>query len=53
MAITAYAELQTATANWLDRTDLTARIPEFIELSEANFNRVIRSPDMVLSLIHI
>ena len=47
MAITTYAELQTATANWLDRTDLTARIPEFIELAEANFNRVIRQPDMV------
>jgi len=47
VAITTYAELQTATANWLDRTDLTARIPEFIELSEANFNRVIRQPDMV------
>ena len=47
MAITTYAQLQTATANWLDRTDLTARIPEFIELAEANFNRVIRQPDMV------
>ena len=47
MAITTYAELQTAAANWLDRTDLTARIPEFIELAEANFNRVIRHPDMV------
>ena len=47
MAITTYAELQTATANWLDRTDLTARIPEFIELTEANFNRVIRQPDMI------
>jgi hypothetical protein len=47
MAITTYAELQTATANWLDRTDLSARIPEFIELAEANFNRVIRQPDMV------
>ena len=47
MAITTYAELQTATANWLDRTDLTSRIPEFIELAEANFNRVIRQPDMV------
>jgi hypothetical protein len=47
VAITTYAELQTATANWLDRTDLTARIPEFIELAEANFNRVIRQPDMV------
>jgi hypothetical protein len=47
VAITTYAELQTATANWLDRTDLTSRIPEFIELAEANFNRVIRQPDMV------
>ena len=47
MAITTYAELQTATANWLDRTDLTSRIPEFIELAEANFNRQIRQPDMV------
>jgi hypothetical protein len=47
VAITTYAELQTATANWLDRTDLTSRILEFIELAEANFNRVIRQPDMV------
>ena len=47
MAITTYAHLQTATANWLDRTDLSARIPEFIELAEANFNRVIRQPDMI------
>jgi len=47
VAITTYAELQTATANWLDRTDLTSRIPEFIELAEANFNRVVRQPDMI------
>jgi len=47
VAITTYAQLQTATANWLDRTDLSARIPEFIELAEANFNRVIRQPDMI------
>ena len=47
MAITTYAQLQTATANWLDRTDLSARIPEFIELAEAHFNRVIRQPDMI------
>lgn len=47
MAITTYAQLQTAAASWLDRTDLTALIPEFIELSEARFNRVIRSPDMI------
>ena len=47
MAITPYAELQTAAANWLDRTDLSSRIVEFIELAEANFNRLIRQPDMV------
>ena len=47
MAITTYAQLQTAPANWLDRTALSARIPEFIELAEAHFNRVIRQPDMI------
>jgi hypothetical protein len=41
MAITTYAELQTAVGNWLNRSDLTTRIPEFIELAEAAFNRDI------------
>lgn len=38
MAITTYSELQAAVANWLDRSDLTARIPEFIALAEADIN---------------
>ena len=42
MAISNYTELQTAVANWLDRDDLTARIPEFISLTEARFNRILR-----------
>ena len=42
MAISTYAELQTAVANWLDRADLTDRIPEFIALAEARMNRVLR-----------
>jgi hypothetical protein len=42
MAIGTYAELQTAVANWLDRDDLTDRIPEFIALAEARMNRVLR-----------
>jgi len=42
MAIGTYAELQTAVANWLDRDDLTNRIPEFIALAEAKMNRVLR-----------
>ena len=42
MAIGTYAELQTAVANWLDRDDLTDRIPEFIALAEARMNRALR-----------
>lgn len=43
MAITTYAELQAAAANWLVRADLTARIPEFIALAEARLNRLMRT----------
>lgn len=42
MAITTYAELQAAAANWLVRADLTARIPEFIALAESRLSRVLR-----------
>ncbi len=42
MAITTYAELQAAAANWLVRSDLTARIPELITLAETRLNRVMR-----------
>ena len=42
MAINTYGTLKTAVANWLDRDDLTDRIPEFISLCEATFNRVLR-----------
>lgn len=46
MAISTYVELQTAVANWLARDDLTSRIPEFITLAEAKFNRVLLHPKM-------
>ena len=46
MAISTYSELTTAVANWLDRDDLTDRIPEFIALAEARFNRVLRIRSM-------
>ena len=39
MAITTFSELKTAVANWLDRSDLTDRIPEFIALAEARHRR--------------
>lgn len=35
MAITNNAELNTAIANWANRTDLTAQIPDFVRLAEA------------------
>ena len=46
MAIGTFAQLKTAAANWLDRSDLTDRIPEFIVLAEARFNRILRTRDM-------
>ena len=46
MAIGTFAQLKTAAANWLDRSDLTDRIPEFITLAEARFNRNLRIRDM-------
>ena len=46
MSIGTFAELKTAAANWLDRSDLTDRIPEFIALAEARFNRILRIRDM-------
>jgi hypothetical protein len=42
MAIDSYANLKTALANWLDRSDLTSRLDEFIELAEARFADDIR-----------
>ena len=46
MAISTYSELNTAVANWLDRDDLTLRIPEFVTLAEAKFNRTLRLRSM-------
>ena len=42
MAITNYAELQTAIKGWLHRTDLDSQIPDFITLAETKLNRVLR-----------
>ena len=42
MSFTTYALLQTAVADWLNRTDLTAQIPDFITLAEAELQRRLR-----------
>jgi hypothetical protein len=44
MAFTSYAELKTAIADWLHRSDLTSRIPDFISLAEAKINRNLALP---------
>tara|TARA_R100001463_G_scaffold95374_2_gene149945 strand:+ start:86 stop:712 length:627 start_codon:yes stop_codon:yes gene_type:complete len=39
MAISTYAELKTSIASWLDRSDLTDIIPDFIVLAETRHRR--------------
>jgi hypothetical protein len=46
VALSTYAELQTSIANWLNRSDLTSLIPDFITLFEARANRKLRVPEM-------
>jgi hypothetical protein len=46
MAIDSYETLKTAIANWLASEIYTDRIPEFIALAEAKFNRDLRSNRM-------
>lgn len=47
MSISTYSELKSAIADWLLRDDLTAVIPTFIALAEAQLNREIRDHRMV------
>ena len=42
MALGTFTELKDSIADWLDRSDLTARIPDFITLAEARLNRDLR-----------
>tara|TARA_R110002096_G_scaffold47780_2_gene127468 strand:+ start:103 stop:720 length:618 start_codon:yes stop_codon:yes gene_type:complete len=39
MALSTYSELQTSIANYLNRSDLTDNIPDFITLTEGKLNR--------------
>lgn len=49
MALTTYAELQTALANELSRADLTSFIPDWITLAESRINRKLRVRQMETS----
>ena len=55
MAISTYGELQSAVADWLDRDDLTTRIPHFIALAEAQIARKLaaRTAETDIDLVGI
>ncbi len=46
MAIGTYAQLKTAVASWLHRSDLTTLIPDFISLCAADIARDVRVREM-------
>jgi hypothetical protein len=46
MALSTYSELKTSVADWLNRSDLTTNIPDFITLAEKRINRDLRIRSM-------
>ena len=48
MALSTYAELKTSIGDWLNRSDLTAAIPDFISLAEAQVERTLRTGQMIV-----
>lgn len=48
MALSTYAELRTSIADWLNRSDLSATIPDFISLAEAQIERTLRTRQMIV-----
>jgi len=42
MALNTYTGIKDAVADWLDRSDLAANIPDFLTLAEARINRELR-----------
>jgi hypothetical protein len=49
MAIANYTDLQSAISDYLARSDLASRIPDFITLAESRMNRALRTRDMETS----
>ena len=44
MSLTTYEGLKASLANWLNRTDLTSEIPDFISLAEDRLSQEVRVP---------
>jgi hypothetical protein len=47
MALSTYTGLTDSIATWLDRTDLTSVIPDFVIMGEAYLNRKLRTREML------
>ena len=50
MSILNYNSLKQTIAGYLARTDLTAQIPDFIELAETRLRRVLRLLHLMMKL---
>lgn len=50
MALDTFTNLKASIADWLNRSDLTAVIPDFIRLVEADLNRTLKGRDMRTTL---
>src|SRR5215218_5290405 len=46
MALDSYLNLQASVADWLDREDLAARVPDFVALAESRIASRLRVSDM-------
>lgn len=47
MALDSYANLKLSVQDWLgDRTDLEPKVDDFLDMAEADFNRVLRTREM-------
>lgn len=53
MSLTNYTELKAAVASWLNKTNLTASIPDFIALAEAQMRREITSVGQVSTFAEV
>lgn len=47
MSLANYSDLKTAIASWAARSDLTTQIDDFIDMAEAEFNRTLRTEQMI------
>src|SRR5512139_980983 len=50
MGISTYTDLLASVATWLHRSDLTAVIPDFVDICESNLNRDLRCSQMETSV---